>query len=170
MFCDAVGASPAFFTAPAEADYRKTIFYRGKAPRLRPVGLVIDRHNGDNWATGLIVENPFRTENVKVGRGDDLREIARDLRGPDHLYVRLSQHHLAEDVVDYYEVTDVEAITLAPRPIIEIRANWNRMVKSTWRERLQKGTGKNWAEDLAAIARQVGRSRSKRTGRFTSDK
>jgi hypothetical protein len=168
MFCDAVGASPAFFTAPAESDHRRTFFYQGKAPRLRPIGLVIDRHNGDNWATGLIVENPFRTEKLKVGRGDALDEIARDLRGPDHLYVRLSQHHLAEDVVDYYEVTDVEAITLAPRPIVEISANWHRLLKSTWKERTRTLPDEDWTTAVNRVARAF-RRRSKRTGRFLRD-
>lgn len=165
-FCDAIGASPAFFTAIAESDYRRTFFYLGKGPRLKAARLVVDRHDGDDWVTGLIVENPFQTRTLRVRGGHDLHDVLSELRAPAHLYAKLTHHHLADDVVDYYEVTDVEAVALAARPVILVRANWNRLRKSTWPTRHPPAKDQDWTKDMMRAARAVTRPRSKRTGRF----
>jgi hypothetical protein len=166
-FCDAVGASPAFFTATADSDHRRTFFNRGKGPRLKTVRLVVDRHAGDDWVTGLIVENPFRLGTPSVRKKDRLTDVLPELRAPAHLYVKLTHHHLAADVVDYYEITGVEAVTMSARPVLEIRANWNRLLKSTWRERHRSAKDdQDWAKAAMRAARAVTRPRSKRSGRF----
>jgi hypothetical protein len=164
-FCEAIGASFAFFTPLSDSDHRRAFFETGRAPRLKAPVLVIDRHGGEDWVTGLFVENPFRTQEPNFRNGNDQYEVLRDLRAPDLVYVKLLHHHLAKDVVDYYEVTSVEAVTLGIRAVIRVCANWHRMLKSTWKERERSTRDENWAAAVSRAARAM-RRRSKRTGRF----
>jgi hypothetical protein len=132
--CEITGNEDVFFRQVTDECILRGRFQPKRIP-LQAISRLISADGPEEFVSGLIARNPFRSGTISIEDSEKAAELLRYLKYPDHLVCELADWHLAADVTTPYILRDVQAIYIGHMPVLHVVATWEDYIKRTGQKR-----------------------------------
>jgi hypothetical protein len=127
-FCEFVRQPDASLEIIRENPVKVLGFERGI--KLEPVAMIISNSGDQEFASGLVVKNPFLNQPIPKPPQEIRDDLFYQLSSQELLFCALRQWHTPNDLMDYYELHFAQACWIEHIPAFYIACDWRLTSKS----------------------------------------
>jgi hypothetical protein len=127
-FCEFVRQPDASFEIIRKSPVKVLGFERGI--KLEPVAMIVSTSGDLEFASGLVVKNPFLNQPIPKPSKEVRDDLFYQLANQELLFCALRQWHTPNDLMDYYELQFAEACWIEHIPAFYIACDWKLTSKS----------------------------------------
>lgn len=92
--------------------------------RIEPIGTIVSDSDGRQYASGLIVKNPFLGRPIPPGEATSLGQPLEMLSNNDLLVCELQSWHNPDVRMDHYEIRYAEGCWIEHYPVLHVVCDW----------------------------------------------